>query len=166
MRMADSLMNRNESQCGYLHISEKDSRVIQDLNKFQERQYSLKQKQELNYWVDLPSSFIDNLSKKERDELEEQHEAFTTSNTVALLQYYLTTKYPDNEDYVRQLCDPYLQDDNEAGQQPQKNRSTLSDRVKDKIKVLETKFKKQYDQNPSSIKTYFYKKNQAVIRKA
>ena len=69
MRMADSLMFRNE--CKYLRISEKDSNVINDLINFQEKHYALKQKQELNYWVDLPNSFIENLPPKQLEELEE-----------------------------------------------------------------------------------------------
>jgi len=42
------------------------------------------------------------------------------SNGVALIQIYLTSKYPENEDFVKQLSDKWF-DDLEGSQSQRKN---------------------------------------------
>ena len=67
--------------------------------------YKKKKKSELEYWVDMPISFMDSLSDQERMELTNQHYNFTQSNGVAILSMFLTSQCPENEEYVKELCD-------------------------------------------------------------
>ena len=90
--------------------------------EFQAKNYKQKKNQELNFWVDLPNNYIENLPKSQLESLEEQHSSFTMSNGVALIQNYLTSKYPENEDFVRQLSDKWF-DDLEGSQSQRKSLS-------------------------------------------
>jgi len=67
MRMADVLMCRND----YLFYDvDGGGDVTGELMKFQEKVYKKKKDQELDYWVDLPNSFMDQRGPEEREHLE------------------------------------------------------------------------------------------------
>ena len=66
MRMADVLMCRNEYP--FYDITRGEDQTG-ELMKFQEKVYRKKKDQELDYWVDLPNSFMDQLTPEARADL-------------------------------------------------------------------------------------------------
>lgn len=62
-RMADILMNRND--CKPYEMKQSSDGAIEELMDFQKNIYKKRKKQELDYWVDVPARFLDNLEESE-----------------------------------------------------------------------------------------------------
>jgi len=52
---------------------------------FAETNYTKKKNREMDFWLDKPARFTEELDEKALDELKNQHSNFTGSNGVALL---------------------------------------------------------------------------------
>lgn len=79
----------------------------------QKKIYDGKKAQELKFWFDPHPRFFTNMDEEQKSELMTQHFNFTQSNGVALLRLFLISKFPINEDYLRELIDPVFDERNQ-----------------------------------------------------
>lgn len=157
MRIADTLMFRH--QCHYLEISETVEN-IESLFQFQEDLYRKKRQQEQDYWVDRPEDFIDSMKEQNTaifTDFVSQHKNFTQSNGVALLIMYLIVMYPENEEMMKALVSDQFDD-----RKPKR----LENELKKCKEVYESKFRKKYDRDVYSVRTYFMGKEESGKHKS
>ena len=64
----------------------------------------------MDYWVDKPDRFIEDLEPEQVKEMKDQHYKFTNGNGVALIKSFLTTKFPINIDYINMIADRQFDD--------------------------------------------------------
>jgi hypothetical protein len=84
MRMADILMYRHSYKMFDIREEGADD-VIDGLMDFAETNYTKKKNREMDFWLDKPARFMEELDEKAKEELTNQHSNFTGSNGVALL---------------------------------------------------------------------------------
>ena len=88
MRMADILMYRHSYKM--FEIREEGSEdVIQGLMDFAETNYTKKKNREMDFWLDKPARFTEELDENALEELTNQHSNFTGSNAVHSLEIFL-----------------------------------------------------------------------------
>ena len=64
----------------------------------------------MDYWLDKPQRFMENLDERQREELKNQHSIFTGSNGVGLLKDFLISKNKENEMHLQQLVSSCFSD--------------------------------------------------------
>lgn len=138
-KMADVLMNRQF--CEVYQVDATRDEPIDDLMNFQKRIYKEKKKTELEYWVDVPPRYIEQIEGNEKQFFMDQHYHFTQSNGVALLQMFLTSKFEQNEIMLKTIADPLF---DEKNYKREIRRKGLVLEIYEKQSYLEQKFKAKY----------------------
>lgn len=117
--------------------------------EFQERNYNTQKQIELDYWIDKPLNSLTTLDDDKLENLIHQHKSFTHSNVVALLNLFLTTKFPVNEEYIKKIIDPAF---DERQQFKGESKKPLGQEVFELKGVLEQKFKNKYMKDLYSVR--------------
>ena len=102
--------------------------------------YRKKKKQEMDYWIDMPDRFVDDLDDEQKKEHLNQHFIFTKANGVALLKMFLTTKVAKNEQDLNVLCDPCFNESHNVGD----GKKDLRQGIESEKARLEKKFQNKY----------------------
>jgi hypothetical protein len=111
---------------------------------FAKDNYAKKKSREIDFWVDKPARFTEELNEKAIEELTNQHNNFTSKNGVALLQIFLTSKNKTNEMLLKELVSDCFKDQITAKTKAKGETKAFGADIKDKLSFLEQKFKKKY----------------------
>ena len=155
MRMADILMYRHSYKKFDI---EGEGDVIRGLMDFASVNYTKKKSREIDFWVDKPARFTEELNEKAIEELTSQHNNFTSKNGVALLQIFLTSKTKINEILLKELVSDCFNDQITAKTKAKGETKAFGADIKDKLSSLEQQFKKNYCKDEYSIRRTMYEK--------
>ena len=111
----------------------------------------------MDFWVDKPDRFVEDLDELAREELIDQHFNFTNGNGVALIKLFLTTKFPINIDYINRLSDPCF--DNQGDGQD------FLSQINSKKAQMESKFNSKY-KNMNSLKKVLREEKQILTARS
>lgn len=105
-KIADVLTNSNT--CQVFRISNITDDPMQDMYRFQKEIYRQRKQYERDYWIDVPPKYFDSFDAYQLQHHIDQHYIFTQSNGVALIKMFLASKVEKNEEMLRFVADPQL----------------------------------------------------------
>lgn len=69
-----------------------------------------RQRLERDYWIDRPTSYVQDMDEETYLRHERQHTKFVRANATSLILQFLTTRIPANEEMLYYVIDPVLRD--------------------------------------------------------
>ena len=60
---------------------------------------------EEDYWIDLPLNYFADKNQDSLEKLNDQHYNFTQGNGQGIIIEFLISQFPENELFVKSLCD-------------------------------------------------------------